>query len=194
MRMEFCHYFLCAQFSLVYFVCNQYVIISVCFQPAPQLVYLFSNSNNYSKYQFSRGIASNKNPIMSNFYLIISKINSYDVVIFFRQIGDFNVSLALMQVRVHQIARMVFRCDNFSNVDILNEESSPAVSRSSISNDSNYSSIRSTLDAIKFILKMYKNEVKQFKCVDHLEFSTLADIIVTIHRILNLNDLSNLIR
>lgn len=41
---------------------------------------------------------------------------------------------------------------------------------------------------------MYKNEVKQFKCVDHLEFSTLADIIVTIHRILNLNDLSNLIR
>ncbi|XP_055312605.1 uncharacterized protein LOC129574540 [Sitodiplosis mosellana] len=105
-------------------------------------------------------------------------------------IGDFNVSLALMQVRVHQIARMVFRCDNFSNDDILNVDSELV----STSDEFNYYSIRNTLEAINYILKMYKNEVKQFKCVDHLEFSTLADIIVTIHRILNLNDLSNLIR
>lgn len=96
-----------------------------------------------------------------------------------------------MQVRVHQIARMVFRCDNFSNSDILNEDDSELTSTS---DDSKYLSLRKTLEAIKFLLKMYKNEVKQFKCVDHLEFSTLADIIVTIHRILNLNDLSNLIR
>lgn len=96
-----------------------------------------------------------------------------------------------MQVRVHQIARLVFRCENFSNADILNEDDwESALS----SDESNYYSIRSTLEAIKYILKMYKNEVKHFKCVDHLEFSTLADIIITIHRILNLNDLSNLIR
>lgn len=107
------------------------------------------------------------------------------------QIGDFNVSLALMQVRVHQIARMVFRCDNFSNSDILNEIDTDFPS---ISDESNHLSLRSTLEAIKYILKMYKNEIKQFKCIDHLEFTTLADIIVTIHRILNLNDLSNLIR
>lgn len=96
-----------------------------------------------------------------------------------------------MQVRVHQIARMVFQCDNFSNSDILDEEDSELATTS---DESNHFSLRSTLEAIKYILKMYKNEVKQFKCVDHLEFSTLADIIVTIHRILNLNDLSNLIR
>lgn len=113
-----------------------------------------------------------------------------NIVCPFFQIGDFNVSLALMQVRVHQIARMVFQCDNFSNDDILNVDSELV----STSDEPNYYSIRSTLEAINFILKMYKNEVKQFKCVDHLEFSTLADIIVTIHRILNLNDLSNLIR
>lgn len=93
-----------------------------------------------------------------------------------------------MQVRVHQIARMVFRRDNFSNSDILNENFEL------VSDHPNYYSIRNTLEAIKYILKMYKNEVKQFKYVDHFEFSTLADIIVTIHRILNLNDLSNLIR
>lgn len=96
-----------------------------------------------------------------------------------------------MQVRVQQIARMVFRCDDFSNADMLNEDDWEMASSVE---ESNYYSIRSTLDAIKYILKMYKNEVKHFKCVDHLEFSTLADIIITIHRILNLNDLSNLIR
>lgn len=107
------------------------------------------------------------------------------------QIGDFNVSLALMQVRVHQIARMVFRCDDFSNANILDKDDwELALS----ADQSNFYSIRSTLEAIKYILEMYKNEVKQFKCVDHFEFSTLADIIITIHRILNLNDLSNLIR
>lgn len=105
------------------------------------------------------------------------------------QIGDFNVSLSLMQVRVHQIARMVFRCDKFSNDDILNEDASKLASTS---DECNY--LRSTLEALKYILKMYKNEVRQFKCVDHLEFSTLADIIVTIHRILNLSDLQGLIR
>ncbi|XP_031629045.1 uncharacterized protein LOC116344586 [Contarinia nasturtii] len=102
-------------------------------------------------------------------------------------IGDFNISLSLMQVRVHQIARMVFRCDNFSNDEILDENSN-------LVDKPNYFTIRNTLEAIKYILQMYKNEVKNFKCVDHFEFSTLADIIVTIHRILNLNDLSNLIR
>lgn len=107
------------------------------------------------------------------------------------QIGDFNISLALMQVRVHQIARMVYRCDNFSNSDILNETDSELATTS---DEPNYYSLRSTLEAIKYILKMYKNEIKQFKCVENLEFSTLADIIVTIHRILNLNDLSSLIR
>lgn len=110
---------------------------------------------------------------------------------FFFQIGDFNVSLALMQVRVHQIARMVFRCDDFSNADILdNDDWEMTLS----ADQSNHYSIRSTLEAINYILEMYKNEVKQFKCVDHFKFSTLADIIITIHRILNLNDLSNLIR
>lgn len=91
-----------------------------------------------------------------------------------------------MQVRVHQIARLVFRCDTFSNVDTLNQNN--------FATESSYLSIKRTLEAIKFILKMYKNEIKQFKSVDSLEFSTLADIITTIHRILNLQDLSNLIR
>lgn len=96
-----------------------------------------------------------------------------------------------MQVRVHQIARMVFRCDNFSNSDILNETNSELTT---MSGGLKYLKLRATLEAIKYILTMYKNEVKQFKCVDHVEFSTLADIIVTIHRILTLKDLSNLIR
>lgn len=105
------------------------------------------------------------------------------------QIGDFNVSLALMQVRVRQIARMVFRCDEFTNGNMLNEDDSELASTSA-----ECSYLQSTLKAIKYILKMYKNEVKQFGHVDHFEFSTLADIIVTIHRILNLKDLPNLIR
>lgn len=95
-----------------------------------------------------------------------------------------------MQIRVHHIARLVFRCVNFSNDDILNDEFELV----STSDETNYYSIRSTLDAIKYILKMYKIEVKHFKCVDHLEFSILADIIITIHRILHRNDLSNLER
>lgn len=92
-----------------------------------------------------------------------------------------------MQVRVHQIARLVFEIENFSNDDIINQENGPT-------NNLTYNSIKSTLEAIKYILKMYKNEIKQFNVVDSFEFSTLADIIMTIHRILNLEDLPNLIR
>lgn len=92
-----------------------------------------------------------------------------------------------MQVRVHQIARLVFQRDDFSNDDIISEESLPT-------NNLTYNSIKSTLEAIKYILKMYRDEIKQFDALDTFEFSTMADIIMTIHRILNLDDLQPLIR
>lgn len=91
-----------------------------------------------------------------------------------------------MKARVHQIAQLLFQTDHFSNDNILDNDL--------IWNDESYSSIRSTFDALKYIVQAYKNEVKQFKCVDDLEFRTLADIILTIHQMLRLSDLPSLIR
>lgn len=91
-----------------------------------------------------------------------------------------------MKSRVHQIAQLLFQKDHFSNDGILDN--------GLIWNDDEFKSIRGTLKALEYIIKVYKNEVKQFKCLDNLEFRIMADIILTIHQMLCLPDLSTLIR
>lgn len=114
-------------------------------------------------------------------------MNDYNFNLFkIKQIGDFNVSLVLMKARVHQIAQLLFQTEHFSNDEILDNDS--------IWSDDSYSSIRGTLEALKFIIQAYKIEVKQFKCMDNLEFRTMADIILTIHQMLRLSELPTLIR
>lgn len=107
------------------------------------------------------------------------------------QIGDFDISLTLMQTRVHQIARMIFQCDSFTNSETAN---GGAAGSSVAVEPRAYLPIGQTLEAIKYISKMYKDEVKQFKSVSSLTFSMLADIMITIHRILSLQELTNRIR
>lgn len=96
----------------------------------------------------------------------------------------------LMQSRVQQIARLISQCENYS----INETASPGATASSSIGASRYTPITGTLDALKYIYKMYKDEVKQFNSVSHLEFTMLADIMITIHQILTLRDLPGLIR
>lgn len=91
-----------------------------------------------------------------------------------------------MKTRVHQIAQLLFQTDHFSNDEIMDNDL--------IWIDDKYSSIRGTLEALKYVIEVYKNEVKQFKCVDCLEFRTMADIILTIHQMLHLPELPSLIR
>lgn len=98
------------------------------------------------------------------------------------QIGDFNISLALMQRRLHRIASLAF-CD--SNKTTVTDTTTT---------DEVMNSIGSTMEAIKFILKLYKKEIEQsFEATDDLQLPLLTDIIVTIHKVIQLDGFSNLI-
>lgn len=91
-----------------------------------------------------------------------------------------------MKSRVHQIAQLLFQKEYFSNDEILDNDL--------IWSDDEFKSIRGTLKALEYIIQVYRSEVKQFKSVDNLEFRIMADIILTIHQMLCLPELSSLIR
>lgn len=100
-----------------------------------------------------------------------------------------------MQKRLHRIACHVFNCDtNSDNELILMCTATAATTTATNTTEDTIYSIGNTFKAIKSILKLYKKEIEQFNAIDNFQFSILADIIMTIQRILKLEEFSNLMR
>lgn len=99
------------------------------------------------------------------------------------QIGDFNISLGLMQRRLHRIISLALNCD--SNNTTVHDTTTT---------DDIVNSMAGTMEAIEFIMKLYKKEIEQsFDATDDLHLPLLTDIIVTIEKVIRLDGLSNLI-
>lgn len=102
-----------------------------------------------------------------------------------KYIGDFDISLILMRRRLRRIACIAFNCDNRdhgANETICSQ-----------STDEMANSMDPTLNAMQFILKMYRKETEQaFNAPENVQFAVLADILITIHKIINLDGFSSL--
>lgn len=104
-----------------------------------------------------------------------------------KYIGDFNVSLALIRRRLRRIVCVAFNCDNHDH------DSGDSMANCNSVSDEIVASVRPMLNALKYILTMYRKEVVQsFDANDDVDIALLADIIVTIHRIINLDRFTSL--
>lgn len=102
---------------------------------------------------------------------------------FVLQIGDFNISLALMQRRLHRIISLALNCDS-TNTTRTNTTTTDKIAHS----------MANTMVAIEFILKLYKKEIERsFDVTDDLQLPLLTDIVVTIEKVIKLDGFSKLI-
>lgn len=112
-------------------------------------------------------------------------LNFFFLLLFveFSQIGDFNISLALMQRRLHRIISLALNCDS-TNTTVTNTATTDRIANS----------MASTMAAIEFILKLYKKEIERsFDVTDDLQLPLLTDIVVTIEKVIKLDGFSKLI-
>lgn len=101
----------------------------------------------------------------------------------FPQIGDFNISLALMQRRLHRIISLALNCDS-TNTTVTNTATTDRIANS----------MASTMAAIEFILKLYKEEIERsFDVTDDLQLPLLTHVVVTIEKVIKLDGFSKLI-
>lgn len=95
-------------------------------------------------------------------------------------ISDFNISLVLMRRRLRRVACMAFNCDNRSHSEDETICNSPT--------DEILSSMNPTLSAIRAIIEAYRKETQHsFGLLDDIQFAVLADIFITIHKIIYLD-------
>lgn len=87
-----------------------------------------------------------------------------------------------MQRRLHRIITLALNCDsNYTTVTETN------------TTDNIVNSMGSTMEAIEFILKLYKKEIEHsFDAADDFQLPILTDIIVTIDKVIRLDGFSNL--
>lgn len=88
-----------------------------------------------------------------------------------------------MNRRLHRIISLALNC-NGNNTTVTDTTTT----------ENTVNSMSSTMEALEFILKLYKKEIEQsFDATDDLELPLLTDIIVTIDKVIRLDGFSNLI-
>lgn len=91
-----------------------------------------------------------------------------------------------MQDRIYRIARIIFASPNFSNEGYFDDDSMAVNPR--------IEQIKHTINALEIIVDMYQCEVMHYNWDWHVEFGTLSDILITIHRILSIDNITEVIR
>lgn len=97
-----------------------------------------------------------------------------------KYISDFNISLVLMRRRLRRIACIAFNCDK------LNHNENDTITESPT--DDIMNTMNPTLNEIRFIIDLYVKETQHaFYINNDIQFNSLADIFITIHKIIYLD-------